>query len=237
MSKELVIYQTTDVHGYILTTNFLEYKPWGFAKVVEYIENQKDENKLLIDSGDFIQGSPLTYYVSKNKYSSHPIIELLNIANYNIFTIGNHEFNFSKSYLEDALSSFKGDVLNANIKGLDIDSKPYKIYDYEGVKICILGLTTKYIPNWEEPENIKGLEFLDPIEVYRLYEKEMKEQSDFIIVNYHGGFEKDLENHTEPTEELTGENQGSELLNTFDSIDILLTGHQHRGFIKETKNT
>ena len=67
--------------------------------------------------------------------------------------------------------------------------------------------------------------------MYAKYEKELKNQCDFIIVCYHGGFEKSLEDNTTPTEALTKENQGSELLEKFDSIDMVLSGHQHRSFI------
>ncbi|MFU1892645.1 bifunctional metallophosphatase/5'-nucleotidase, partial [Enterococcus faecium] len=44
---------------------------------------------------------------------------------------------------------------------------------------------------------------------------------------YHGGFEKDLETG-EPTELLTGENEGYDLLEKVPGIDALVTGHQHR---------
>ena len=70
--------------------------------------------------------------------------------------------------------------------------------------------------------------FNDPVEAYEKYEQELKGNCDFIIVCYHGGFEKSLEDNMTPTEALTKENQGSELLETFDSIDMIFSGHQHR---------
>jgi 2',3'-cyclic-nucleotide 2'-phosphodiesterase/3'-nucleotidase len=36
---------------------------------------------------------------------------------------------------------------------------------------------------------------------------EVRRQSDFVVVSYHGGFEKDLETG-DPTEAQTGENEG-----------------------------
>ena len=77
----------------------------------------------------------------------------------------------------------------------------------------------------------RKLRFLDPVKVYGEYEEELKEKSDIIIVCYHGGFEKSLDGKNTPTEKLTKENQASELLETYDSIDIVLSGHQHRSFI------
>src|SRR5699024_672861 len=83
--------------------------------------------------------------------------------------------------------------------------------------------------------NIKGLEFLDIVKQYAKYEKELKDKCDFIIVCYHGGFEKSLDENMTPTEALTKENQASELLENFDSINMILSGHQHRSFITKIK--
>ena len=53
------------------------------------------------------------------------------------------------------------------------------------------------------------------------------ERPDVVVVSYHGGFERDLETG-EPTEPLTGENQGFAICHEVEGIDVLLTGHQHR---------
>jgi len=237
--KELVIYQTTDTHGFILDTDFVNQKNWGLARVSSFIkqDQKKYDHKLLIDTGDVIQGSPMTHYLSQQPTWPHPIINVLNKMDYDCFTYGNHEFNFGKEYLEKSLSTFNKDIICANVHGLNLNSSPYKIYEYQNTKIAIIGLTTSYIPMWEKEENIKGLTFANPIDVYRKYEKELQEKADMIIVSYHGGFERDIENHQKLTEDDTKENQGSELLNEFDSIDILLTGHQHRGVVGKFKNT
>ncbi|MBA1393866.1 bifunctional metallophosphatase/5'-nucleotidase, partial [Lactobacillus sp. XV13L] len=56
---------------------------------------------------------------------------------------------------------------------------------------------------------------------------QLQKQADIIVVAYHGGFERDLQTN-EPTETLTGENEGSQLLQEVPGIDALVTGHQHR---------
>ncbi|WP_349550952.1 hypothetical protein [Leuconostoc pseudomesenteroides] len=43
--------------------------------------------------------------------------------------------------------------------------KPYKIVHRKGVKIAILGLTTAYIPHWEQQSNIAGILFNEPVAV------------------------------------------------------------------------
>ncbi len=229
--NKITILQTSDVHGYLYPHDYLNEKVWGLLKLASVIKKYDRDKLLLVDTGDAIQGSPLTYYLNKtNKNQPNPIIDVMNEIGYDVFTFGNHEFNYGLEYLKDSFNNFNGDILSANIKGIDnvLDTKPYEIYEKEGVKIAVIGLTTMFIPNWEEKENIKGLEFLSPVDVYKKYEQKLIKKADVIIVNYHGGLECQIDDPKIATEKLTGENQGSQLLKEFDSIDVLLTGHQHR---------
>lgn len=230
---KLVIYQTSDLHGFVYPTNYVTEKSLGILKIGTYIlkdEKNYDES-LKIDCGDLIQGSALTHYLSKQKIDTNPITELLEDIGYDAYTLGNHEFNYGLDYLNTAYKTISNKIINSNIKGLAFDSKPYKIFDFNGFKVGCIGFTTSFIPNWEQEKNIKNLEFLDPVKVYGEYENKLKEKSDMIIVCYHGGFEKSLDGNNTPTEKLTKENQASELLENYDSIDIVLSGHQHRSFI------
>jgi 2',3'-cyclic-nucleotide 2'-phosphodiesterase / 3'-nucleotidase len=230
---KLVIYQTSDLHGFVYPTNYVTEKSLGILKIGTYI--LKDEKNydaaLKVDCGDLVQGSALTHYLSKQKLKTNPIVELLEDIGYDAYVLGNHEFNYGLDYLNIAYKMVSEKLINANIKGLEVDSKPYKIFNINGFKVGCIGFTTSFIPNWEQEKNIKNLEFLDPVKVYGEYEKELKENCDMIIVCYHGGFEKSLDGNNIPTENLTKENQASELLETYDSIDIVLSGHQHRSFI------
>ncbi len=232
---KITILQTSDIHGYLSNHDFISKRNWGLYSLTGIINQYNDEERLLIDSGDFLQGSPLTHYAYENQSEIHPVIELFNAIGYDALTFGNHEFNYGLDFLVNSLADFKGTILSANIQGMEklLPIKPYKVFEKKGVKIAVIGLTTKYIPNWEKAENISGLSFLSPVEVYAKYEAQMQAEADIIIVNYHGGLEYDISNLDQPTEKLTGENQGSELLKKFASIDILLTGHQHRNFACE----
>ena len=235
---KIVIYQTSDLHGYIYPTNYVNDQPLGFLKIASYILNdeKKYDASLKIDCGDLVQGSALTHFLSKQAIEENPIIKGLEFINYNAYVLGNHEFNYGLEYLTNAYNKVSDKVINANIKGLPFNTKPYEVFDFNGFKIGCIGFTTVYIPNWEQEVNIKNLEFLDIVKQYAKYEKELKDKCDFIIVCYHGGFEKSLDEHMTPTEALTKENQGSELLENFDSINMILSGHQHRSFITKIKD-
>ena len=235
---KIVIYQTSDLHGYVYPTNYVTEKSLGILKIGSYIiQDEKNyDGSLKIDCGDLIQGSALAHYLNKERVDDNPIIKCMKEIGYDAYVLGNHEFNYGLDYLISSYSSVKDKILNANIKGLQLDTKPYDVFDFGGFKIGCIGLTTSFIPNWEHENNIKDLEFLDPVDVYKKYEEELKEKCDYIVVCYHGGFEKSLDEKMTPTEKLNKENQASELLENFDSIDMILSGHQHRSFITSLKN-
>ena len=236
---------TSDIHGTVYPIQYRnnELAEIGLAKLVTRItqERNQHEHVIVIDNGDFIQGTPFTYFYAKYMHhTNNPMSLIANYIDYDVGVIGNHEFNYGM----DVLNKF---VLNANMPYLSANiisrhtkdpyfGKPYVIkHIYPNIKVAILGVTTHYIPNWEQPHHIKDLLFENALESTKKwvpYIRE-KEQPHLLIVAYHGGFERDLQTG-EPTEILTGENQGYAMCQEIEGIDILLTGHQHR-YISNTK--
>ena len=153
----------------------------------------------------------------------------MNVIGYDYITIWNHEFNYGLSYLDSYMNHMNAEILNCNIRknNLPLYGVPYIIKEINGFKIGIIGVTTHYIPNWEQPSHIENITFSDAFESTKKYAKELKKQVDFLIVNYHGGFERDFTSNELVVED-TGENQGSKMLHSIPEIDLLLTGHQHR---------
>ena len=56
----LTIYFTSDTHGYLYPTTFASKQPQPMGLLS--MRFPKDENTLIIDGGDTLQGSPLTYF-------------------------------------------------------------------------------------------------------------------------------------------------------------------------------
>ncbi|WP_216829663.1 bifunctional metallophosphatase/5'-nucleotidase [Alkalihalobacterium elongatum] len=250
MSKKvtLSILETSDVHGNILPINYGNNatSQVGFAKLSTLIKQYKAQNRshtLLIDNGDVIQGTPLTYYYARvSNEGINPVISVLNYIGYDAAVLGNHEFNYGQEVLQKSISDSQFPWLSANILNTETNKpyfeKPYTVKELDGqLKVGILGLTTHYIPNWENPNHIKGITFADALETAKKWVPILRneENVDVVIVSYHGGFERDLSSG-EPTEQLTGENQGYALCKEVDGIDVLLTGHQHRSLVGEINN-
>lgn len=232
----MTIFQTSDIHGYIYPTSYLtreENQPFGLLKVNENYLREKgrlaDKSSLLISTGDIIQGSPLTHYLQKHRHSAATIVENMNRMGYDIGVPGNHEFNYGQEYLLNSYQNAQFPILCANILD-DADQpffgQPYKIFERNGIKIAVLGLTTQYIPHWEHPAHITGLQFRSAVETAKEYVPMLSSMADVVVVAYHGGFECDLDT-LETVEQGAGENEGYALTLEVPGIDVLLTGHQH----------
>lgn len=241
---KLHILETSDIHGYIFPTSYAtkQYSNIGIAKVSSLVQEirRSNENVLLIDNGDTIQGSPLSYYHAVfQTHTPNPMALAMNHLKYDAVSLGNHDFNYGFEYLSQFIKELNAPIINCNI--LKDGSKlfsPYIIKQLnDGPKIAIIGAVTQYIPNWEQPNNILGLSFQNAYESIKNTVEEIRKDVDLIVVSYHGGFEKSLETGV-PTELQTGENLGYQILTNIPGIDVLLTGHQHRSIhINNIHNT
>ena len=235
----VTLLQTSDVHGHIYPTDYrgTEDKPLGLAKLATLIRRERQNNPslLLIEGGDLLQGTPLMYHHAKyGGNGQHPAAAALNALGYDAAVVGNHEFNYGPELLERTISQSSCPYLCANIvdalEGGPAFGQPYRMFTSpEGIRIAVLGVVTHFIPDWEEPSNIRGLAFEDALESARRWTAYIRraEAPDAVVVCYHGGFERDPATGA-ATEPLTGENQAYDMCTKLEGVDVLLTGHQHR---------
>ncbi|MGN7174691.1 bifunctional metallophosphatase/5'-nucleotidase [Cytobacillus sp. SAFR-174] len=235
----LTILATSDVHGHVYPYYYGtdENAEHGLGKLAALIKREKEQSEIsiLIDNGDLIQGTPLTYYYSRYlKNQKNPMIQILNKLEYDAAVIGNHEFNYGKNTLARAVSESNFPWLSANILFNSTKETyfglPYKIKTFaNGLKTAVIGVTTQYIPNWEKRQHIEQLSFESAVVSLKRWVSYIQEEEkpDLIIVSYHGGFEKDIKTG-ELTEEQTGENEAYRICTDVPGIDVLITGHQHR---------
>ncbi len=242
MNHKIKILMSTDVHAYVYPHSYATKKEgrMGFAKLAHSFRRLKDENTILIDNGDNLEGSPFAYYhFEKRRNDPNPFSEIMNAIGYDFFNLGNHDFNHGQQLLMNFVRELNMPCISANLfyKG-ECLSKPYYIIEKAGKRIAIFGIVTQHIPNWEKPENIDGFTFEDAFECAKRTVKEIKENgnADYIVCVYHGGFEADPDTG-EPTENNTGENEAYRICTEIKGIDVLLTGHQHRSMSGRCANT
>jgi len=225
--KTLKIYFTSDMHGFVYPTDYTDSakKPIGMLNIINSFE--KDENTLVIDGGDTIQGSPFTTYLSKNKFNDNPIAKVMNEGGYDFITLGNHDFNYGYDNLKKYIEEFNGQCICCNVKDKNnqIPILPYAIKELDNkLKVGIIGFTTDFINIWEQPYNIENFEIQSTLLSLEKQYKKLRDKVDILIGIYHGGFERDLD--TNKILSYTHENLGCQICEKF-NFDILLTGHQH----------
>ena len=64
MTDRIRILATSDVHGYIYPHSYADgsSKDIGLAKIKSLVNILRDENTLVLDNGDVLEGSPLMYH-------------------------------------------------------------------------------------------------------------------------------------------------------------------------------
>lgn len=220
----LKIIHTSDLHGYFFPTDYLdrEEKNTGYLSLLNKIE--KDDHTILTDGGDILQGSSFAYYVKEN-LNSEIIADIMQNVDY--YTLGNHDFNYGYDYLKTYVENMKGKLVCANVidKTGKINFEPYAIKEIDGYKIGIAGVVTDWVNLWERKENLVNFEVTDAFEgAKRALDGLKKENTDFNILIYHGGYEIDLESGKKLSE--TTENIGGKLAKELD-FNLILAGHQH----------
>lgn len=232
--KNLKIYFTSDVHGYVYPTDYRDQdlKPQGFLCMMEQFK--KDGNTLIVDGGDTIQGSPFTTFMSREKLPKNPIAEVMNKAGYDYITLGNHDFNYGYDYLKSYLNYVNATCLCTNVEDTlgQLPIKKHTIHTLEnGLKIGLIGVSTEFIPVWEKAENLTHFSVSSTIESIRPSYESLRGEVDVLVGIYHGGIEYDLETNKKLSE--SKENLAYTICEAFD-FDVLLTGHQHIPLANQT---
>ena len=231
---------TSDIHGRVVPWSYgadVEDKSGSYAQIATYVKDVRKNNKnvVLVDVGDAIQDNQVDVFAKDKKYyKDHPIPKVLNEMNYDIFVLGNHEFNFGMKALDEILKDIKAKKLTANFYYKKNDKRyidATTIIEKDGVKLGIIGLSTPMSAKFEEDTgNLKDMKFTSPTEEARTQVEKLKAKGvDAIIAVTHMGI--DNENNIPDT-------GMRDVINAVDGIDVVIAGHMHKDVPSETiKNT
>lgn len=208
------ILHTNDIHAHDEPFWERGKEVGGVARIATLIQQFRKEipNIAIVDAGDIFQGTSFFKF-----YHGEVEVEMLNRAGYDIYTIGNHEFDDGPDNLAKQLKKAKFDVINSNIDAtanpaLASVFKPSVIRTIGGQRVGFIGaitpsltevsLTTKGVgvknsgPDWMKPIN-------DEI-------SKLKSQGiDKIVLVTHTGLELDRELAKNP------------------DVDVIIGGHSH----------
>ncbi len=183
----------------------------------------------MADGGDSLQGSPLLQYYLEHTadFDTHPAAFGFNAMGLDVYTLGNHDFNFGYEVLRDYTHAVKGVCVCANVSDRRGELRLQKTWVKtleNGLRVGFTGVVTDYVNLWEKPEHLSELSVSEPIAAAAAALAELRPQCDICICIYHGGYERDLETGALLTD--SKENVACRLAEETD-FDVLLTGHQH----------
>lgn len=220
---KVTILGTSDIHGRFVPWDYAsdtENKSGSLSQISTIVKKERKENPnvILIDAGDSIQDN---FVETFNKGPKQPMVLGMNRMKYDVWEMGNHEFNFGLDVLKHVTNQFEGKVLAGNIYNDDgtryMDG--YTIIERDGIKIGIIGMDTPMIKEFEKPYNIKGIEFRDPVKETKKIIKELDGKVDAMIGVMHMGV--DNENEIPNTGVRDIANQCPELT-------AIIGGHMHK---------
>ncbi|MFJ5924244.1 bifunctional metallophosphatase/5'-nucleotidase [Kitasatospora sp. NPDC092948] len=247
---------TTDLHGHVFNWEYFTDSEYddkahndvGLAKISTLVEQVRKEkgrgHTLLIDAGDTIQGTQLSYYYARvepitgKKAPRHPMAVAMNAIGYDAAALGNHEFNYGIPLLRAYQEQLEFPLLGANALNAK-DEKPafppYVIRELHlghgrPIRVGILGLTNPGIAIWDKA-NVQGqLTFPGIPEVAAKWVPKLRAAgADVVVVSAHTG----ADDPSSWGDQLPyAENAGVTMAATVPGIDAVLIGHAHKEVVQ-----
>ncbi|OEE42477.1 bifunctional metallophosphatase/5'-nucleotidase [Vibrio sp. V09_P4A23P171] len=229
---QVTILGTSDIHGHFMPWDYAADKlnmQGSLSQIATKVKQirEQDKNVILVDAGDTIQGN----FVETFKHEAvDPMMLGFNEMNYDVWVLGNHEFDFGLSVLNRSLTQFKGRALAGNIQRPD--GNPFlpaaTIIEKNGVKIGIIGMDTPMTQVFAEGTNrLEGMSFTNPTLEVKKVIGQIKNDVDAIVLVAHMGL--DNENDIKDT-------GVSDIANANPEIDAIVAGHMHTKIDKATVN-
>ncbi len=222
--NNIVILHTNDVHCGI--EEGLTYA--GVAAYAREMEGQYGENRVtLVDAGDAVQGGPIGT-LTRGEY----LVDIMNQVGYDIFTPGNHEFDYQIPRLLELTEQLDARTISSNFVDLSTGESvfaPYTVLDYGDVQVGYVGVTTpesftKSTPAYFQDESGSyiygfcegngGQDLYDNVQAS--VDAARAEGADYVVAVAHLG-----------VEETSAPWRSTDVIANTTGIDVMIDGHSH----------
>ena len=177
----IVIMHTNDLHGHLLPGP----DSGGSAALATVVHQTKPD--LMLDAGDMFHGALIS-----DIFEGEPVMQVMNAIGYNAAALGNNDFNLGIDALSSLVREANFPLLSANTTSRIEDIQDAAIYNVQGIRIAIIGLTTEEVRRTGHPQNTK---YVDVINVIRTLERvlpRVRNRVDFIMLLAHITAEEEL---------------------------------------------
>lgn len=231
---KLTVLHTNDHHGRFWQNKHGEY---GMAARKTLINDLRDEiqaeggSVLLLSGGDINTGVP-----ESDLQDAEPDFKGMSKIGYDAMALGNHEFDNPLDVLFKQQDWANFPMLSANIYDKKTGKRlfqPYAMFNKQGIKIAVIGLTTEDTAKLGNPEFIGQVDFRDPKAEAKELIAELKktENPDLIFaVTHMGHYENGNRGINAP-----GDVALARYLNEGD-LDMIVGGHSQEPVCMEGPN-
>ena len=235
VSGTLEIYAINDFHGQVNAEgNFPGIKALG----TYFKDKGKEENTLLISSGDMFQGS-----IESNYNSGHLLADVMNDCRFDALSLGNHEFDWGLEAIKEnkkrvSSSGYQTPYLCANLYDYDGESEgsvqqseyggEYVIREESnGIRVGIIGAIGKAQITSIESSRVASVCFKDPVSIVKGLSDELRTEKgcDVVILSYHASQSALLNTGVTSVSSVSGKRY----------VDLVLCAHTHK-FESTTEN-
>ncbi|NRD74467.1 bifunctional UDP-sugar hydrolase/5'-nucleotidase [Shewanella sp. VB17] len=194
---QFTVLHTNDNHGRFWQSKNGEYGMAARKTLIDQIRAEVESNggqTILLSGGDINTGVP-----ESDLQNAIPDFIGMNLIGYDAMAVGNHEFDNPLSTLEEQRTRAEFPMLAANIYDRASGKRyfdPYKIFNINGLRIAVIGLTTEDTVRIGNPEYISSLIFTDPTTEIQKVIQDIKDANaaDLIFATTHMGHYADAQN-------------------------------------------
>ena len=187
---KITVLHTNDHHGRFWQNKYGEYGMAARKTLIDELRTDIEAeggSVLLLSGGDINTGVP-----ESDLQDAEPDFKGMKMLGYDAMALGNHEFDNPLEVLFKQRDWAQFPMLSANIYDKETGKRlfqPYAMFNKQGIKIAVIGLTTEDTAKLGNPEYVSNLDFRDPKAEAKALIAELKETEnpDLIFAVTHMG--------------------------------------------------
>ncbi len=236
-TAHVVIVSTTDVHGHATGWDFVEGRPFPggltrVATVVDSLRARYPGQVVLVDAGDLLAGDPYAAYWATHARTPHPLLEAMDVLEYDAIVPGNHEFNYGYDFFRQAYTgrNLRPVCANCILPGAGYEGRdslmfaPFVTVPRGRVRIAIAGLTTPGSMIWDG-DHLRGRLVIKPVGDRSALFRTMRTEADVVVAVIHSGMDGAA---SYDTTGVGDENVAASLASGSSRPDVVVVGHSHK---------